>query len=65
MTVYLVISLPKVPYMHRLYMVLANPTHVLTQKHRRLFPWQEMKTKELDSALASTLSLRYLNLQEV
>jgi hypothetical protein len=27
MTVYLVISLPKVPYIHRIYMVLANPTH--------------------------------------
>ena len=25
MTVYLVISLPKVPYIHRIYMVLANP----------------------------------------
>jgi hypothetical protein len=27
MTVYLVISLPKIPYMHRIFMVLANPTH--------------------------------------
>ena len=27
MTVYLVISLPKTPYIHRIYMVLANPTH--------------------------------------
>jgi len=27
MTVYLVISLPKIPYIHRTYMVLANPTH--------------------------------------
>jgi hypothetical protein len=26
MTVYLVISLPKLPYIHRIYMVLANPT---------------------------------------
>ena len=25
-TVYLVISWPKIPYMHRIYMVLANPT---------------------------------------
>jgi hypothetical protein len=31
MTVYLVISLPKIPYIHRIYMVLANPTyHLLT-----------------------------------
>jgi len=28
MTVYLVISLPKLPYIHRIYMVLANPTRV-------------------------------------
>jgi len=27
MTVYSVISLPKTPYTHRIYMVLANPTH--------------------------------------
>ena len=27
MTVYLVISLPKIPYMHRIYMVLANPIY--------------------------------------
>jgi len=28
MTVYLVIFLPKIPYIHRIYMVLANPTNV-------------------------------------
>jgi len=28
MTVYLVISLPKIPYIHRIYMVLANPTYM-------------------------------------
>jgi len=28
MTVYLVISLPKIPYKHRIYMVLANPTQM-------------------------------------
>jgi hypothetical protein len=27
MTVYLVISLPTLPYIHCIYMVLANPTH--------------------------------------
>ena len=27
MTVYLVISLPKIPYTHLIYMVLANPIH--------------------------------------
>jgi hypothetical protein len=28
MAVYLVISLPKIPYVHCIYMVLANPTYV-------------------------------------
>jgi hypothetical protein len=28
MTVYLVISLPNIPYTHRIYMVLANPTYI-------------------------------------
>jgi hypothetical protein len=28
MTVYLVTSLPKTPYIHRMYRVLANPTHL-------------------------------------
>ena len=28
MTVYLVISLPKIPYIHRIYMVLANPMYL-------------------------------------
>ena len=28
MTVYLFISLPKIPYIHRIYMVLANPNYV-------------------------------------
>jgi len=30
MTVYFVISLPKIPYLHHIYMVLANPTHKYT-----------------------------------
>ena len=29
MTVYLVMSLPKIPYIHRIYMVLANPSHTV------------------------------------
>jgi len=29
MTVYLVISLPEIPYIHRVYMVLANPTNTM------------------------------------
>ena len=31
MTVYLVTSLPKIPYIHRIYMVLANPNNVRKQ----------------------------------
>ena len=30
MTVYLVISLPKIQYIHRMYMVLANPNYMMT-----------------------------------
>ena len=30
MTIYLVISLPKIPYVHRIYMVLDNPTCLRT-----------------------------------
>jgi hypothetical protein len=33
MTVYLMVSLPKIPYIHRIYMVLANPIYV-AHKHR-------------------------------
>ena len=33
MTVYLVISLPHVRYMHRIYKVLANPNH---EAHMRM-----------------------------
>jgi hypothetical protein len=29
MAVCMVISLPKIPYVHRIYMVLANPTDIL------------------------------------
>ena len=42
MTVYLVISLPKIPYMHRIYMVLANPTYILYQPVT--FPTGSLKT---------------------
>ena len=32
MTVHLVISLPKMPYIHRVYMVLANPNYMTYNK---------------------------------
>jgi len=32
MTVYLVISLPQILYIHRIYMVLANPTYVVAYR---------------------------------
>jgi len=34
-TVYLVISKQKVPYAHRIYMVLANPKHVTQRRAAR------------------------------
>jgi len=36
MTVYLVISLPGIPHKHRIYMVLANPSHAGSQSWRGL-----------------------------
>jgi len=36
MTVYLVISLPKIQYIHRIYMVLANPTDDHAEGHAGL-----------------------------
>jgi hypothetical protein len=32
MTVYLVISLPKIPYVNRIYMVLASPSYLLKRR---------------------------------
>ena len=37
MTVYLVISLSKIPYLHRFYMVLANPTYTVLSVVDSLF----------------------------
>ena len=37
MTVYVVIPLPKIPYIHRIYMVLANPTYKHQCRTTRLF----------------------------
>ena len=35
MTVFLVISLPKIPYIHRINMVLANPNYYMALAHRQ------------------------------
>jgi hypothetical protein len=43
MTVYLVISLPKISYIHRIYMVLANPTNgviIICLHLSVVFPYQ-------------------------
>jgi len=40
MTVYLVISLPKIPYIHRIYMVLANPWS-MRYAVQQVLVWQE------------------------
>jgi len=49
MTVYFVISLPKTPYLRRIYMVLANPTCQLfaqtdTQTQTHLHPHTHTRT---------------------
>jgi len=36
MTVHLVIFLPKIPYVHRIYMVLANPINTPTSRNRQI-----------------------------
>jgi len=36
MTVYVVMSLPKIPYTHRIYMVLANPTYMCMWIHDKV-----------------------------
>jgi len=36
-TVYLVVSKPKIPYVHRIYMVLANPNHAVSCYYYFLF----------------------------
>jgi hypothetical protein len=41
MTVYLVISLLKTLYIHRIYMVLANPTHLIVWKDQSVFAGSE------------------------
>ena len=43
-TVYLVISEPKIPYVHRIYMVLANPTHARTHTHTHVHTHSHMYT---------------------
>ena len=46
MTVYSVISLPNIPYTHRIYMVLANPTFahavIYTCCHIHMLPYRQM-----------------------
>ena len=39
MTVYLVISLPPIPYTHRIYKVLANPKNLALLARLRRTPW--------------------------
>ena len=44
MTVYMVISLPKIPYTHRMYMVLANPRYAASSIWMRLFLYSQTNT---------------------
>jgi len=53
MTVYLVISLPKIPYIHRIYMVLAKPTYFAWDR------WNKLTLHETDEL--SLLCMRQMN----
>ena len=48
MTVYLVISLPKIPFMHRIYMVLASPVH------EEIVRWEPPLSNAKDSCFSVT-----------
>jgi hypothetical protein len=54
MTVYLMISLPKVPYIHRIYMDLANPTHA-----QAAAMWSHLHLHNVHKVLAYTNSSRH------
>jgi len=43
MIVYLVISLPKLPYIHRVYIVLVNPRNACCRERALMFaaPWND------------------------
>jgi len=48
MTVYLMASLPNIPYIQRIYMVLANPTYescVYMHEHERAPSWGTCKAR--------------------
>jgi hypothetical protein len=46
MTAYLVFPLPRLPIMHRIYMVLANPTTMCTKKVRMMIQAQNTHTNQ-------------------
>ena len=63
MTVYLMISLPKIPYIHRIYMVLANPNHVCYIPHVHVLtapPFENIK-RTVCSALNHSTSHQFSN----
>jgi len=55
MTVYLVISLPKIPYIHRIYMVLANPIYAYGSGQPQVFGF-DVWTRPLPASLAFELA---------
>jgi len=62
MTKYLMISLPKIPYMHRIYMVLANPvlfsaSHQACHQHRHQKPWSAALEASSAAAAARTAAV--------
>ena len=59
MTVYFVISLPRIPYIHRIYMVLANPTYVPENSKKHLPGIAKVLKLTKDCTAVSVASLTY------
>ena len=59
MTVYFVISLPRIPYIHRIYMVLANPTYVPENSKKYLPGIAKVLKLTKDCTAVSVASLTY------
>jgi len=65
MTVFLVISLPKIPYINRIYMVLANPTYEPAGADSNVLKCWHLSAPSLDHAgciITTSVSLCILSL---
>ena len=55
MTVHSVVSLPKIPYTHRIYMVLANPVLIPYMAVNETFPWQRRILRKVEKRAESPM----------